>query len=188
MLVTPGFVLRASSINLEFIDTLPPVDDGEFKCTLALDEVVDPMNLGALLRSAHFLGCDKVVVCTKNSSPLSPTVCKASAGALEFIDISATKNMMKFLDKSKANGWQVVGTALSDNSIDMKELDLTKPTILVLGNEGHGVRTNILTRCDALVRINGSGSVGIGSIVDSLNVSVSGAILLHYILNNNKIE
>ena len=78
MLVTPGFVLRASSINLEFIDTLPPVDDGEFKCTLALDEVVDPMNLGALLRSAHFLGCDKVVVCTKNSSPLSPTLVRPS--------------------------------------------------------------------------------------------------------------
>ena len=84
-----------SPIDLEYIDSMPTVDTGNFKCVLALDEVVDPMNLGALLRSAHFLGCDKVVVCTKNSSPLSPTVCKASAGALEFIDLSATKNMMK---------------------------------------------------------------------------------------------
>jgi 21S rRNA (GM2251-2'-O)-methyltransferase len=68
---------------------------------------MDPMNLGALVRTSHFLGCDKVVLCAKNSAPLSPTVCKASAGALEFIDISETKSMMKFLDKSKENGWQV---------------------------------------------------------------------------------
>ena len=175
-----------SPIDLEYIDSMPTVDTGNFKCVLALDEVVDPMNLGALLRSAHFLGCDKVVVCTKNSSPLSPTVCKASAGALEFIDLSATKNMMKFLDKSKSNGWQVIGTALSDDSINMKELDLTKPTILVLGNEGHGIRTNILARCDSLVKINGgNGRGGLANVVDSLNVSVSGAILLHYILNNS---
>ena len=169
---------------------MPPIDtpNNDFKCVLALDEVVDPMNLGALLRSAHFFGCDKVVVCTKNSSPLSPTVCKASAGALEYIDMSATKNMMKFLDKSKINGWQVVGTALSDDSISMKELNLSKPTILVLGNEGHGVRTNILHRCDSLVKISGGKGKNVDSNsddIDSLNVSVSGAILLHYILNNS---
>ena len=91
----------------------------------------------------------------------------------------------------------------------MKDLQITKPTILVLGNEGHGIRTNILNRCDYLLKISrggrdtttttttggtggdsGSTSTGTGTgvgganIVDSLNVSVSGAILLHYILNN----
>ena len=95
---------------------------------------------------------------------------------------------MKFLDKSKINGWQVVGTALSDDSISMKELNLSKPTILVLGNEGHGVRTNILHRCDSLVKISGGKGKNVDSNsddIDSLNVSVSGAILLHYILNNS---
>ena len=195
-----GFILRTLPIALEYIDSMPSVDindHDQFKCVLALDEIVDPQNLGALLRSALFLGCDKVVVCTKNSAPLSPTVCKASAGALEFVDISATKNMMKFLDKSKVNGWQVVGTALTDNSINIKDLKVEKPTILVLGNEGSGIRTNILVRCDTLVKISGTNSQanegnsngngnGNGNPVDSLNVSVSGAILLHHILNISK--
>ena len=156
-----GLILRTLPIALEYIDSMPSVDindHDQFKCVLALDEIVDPQNLGALLRSALFLGCDKVVVCTKNSAPLSPTVCKASAGALEFVDISATKNMMKFLDKSKVNGWQVVGTALTDNSINIKDLKVEKPTILVLGNEGSGIRTNILVRCDTLVKISGTNS------------------------------
>ena len=120
---------------------------------------------------------------------------------------------MRFLDKSKENGWQVirlilrdesdnnsflcsqvVGAALEESSINLVDLDLSKPTILVLGNEGHGVRTNILKRCDALVKIRGrEGAAGEatptklgtgGSMVDSLNVSVSGAILMHYILCN----
>lgn len=187
-----GFVLRARPLNLEMIDSLSSTET--FKCVLALDEVVDPQNVGALIRSSHFLGCDKVVICSKNSAPLSPTVCKASSGALEFVDISETKNMMRFLDKSKENGWQVVGAALEDSSIDLKDLDVSKPTILVLGNEGHGVRTNILKRCDALVKIRGRGvradasvvSSNDGAMVDSLNVSVSGAILLHYILCNGR--
>jgi tRNA G18 (ribose-2'-O)-methylase SpoU len=89
---------------------------------------------------------------------------------------------------------KVIGAALEDSSIDLKELDLSKPTILVLGNEGHGVRTNILKRCDSLVKIRGRGvctdatvaSSNDGAMVDSLNVSVSGAILLHYILCNGR--
>jgi tRNA G18 (ribose-2'-O)-methylase SpoU len=76
----------------------------------------------------------------------------------------------------------VVGAALEEDSIDLQSLDLSKPTILVLGNEGHGVRTNILKRCDILVKIRGSTISGKNSVVDSLNVSVSGAILLHHIL------
>ena len=74
---------------------------------LALDEVWDPQNFGALLRSSYFLGVDKVVVCAKNSAPLSPAVSKASAGAMEATDVYSTRNMMKFLEKAKASGWVV---------------------------------------------------------------------------------
>ena len=90
------------------------------RCVLALDEVTDPQNLGALLRSFHFLtrhvsqtpgsaaSIDvSVVVCQKNSAPLSPAVSKASSGALEAMRIHSTKNMMKFLESSKENGWHV---------------------------------------------------------------------------------
>lgn len=80
----------------------------KFSCVLALDEVWDPQNFGALLRTAYFLKCDKVVVCSKNSAPLSPAVSRASAGAMEVMKVYSTDNMMKFLDKSKDNGWQVI--------------------------------------------------------------------------------
>ena len=172
-----GFILRAKPLEFYKIEELTPAS--EFQCVLALDEVFDPQNLGALLRTAHFLGCDRVVVCAKNSAPLSPTVSKASSGAMELMEIGSTSNMMRFLDRSKANGWQVVGASLSDKSIDLLDAKLDKPTILVLGNEGFGMRTNIVNRCDILVKIKGGAD---SSSVDSLNVSVTGGILLHYIL------
>jgi 21S rRNA (GM2251-2'-O)-methyltransferase len=92
------------------------------RCVLALDEVTDPQNLGALIRSFYFLrrhvatqssygigaAMDvSIVVCQKNSAPLSPAVSKASSGALEALPVHSTRNMMKFLEASKANGWHV---------------------------------------------------------------------------------
>jgi len=179
-----GFVLRAAPLKFVRLDSLPVVE--KFQCVLALDEVWDPQNFGALLRTSHFLGVDKVVVCAKNSAPLSPTVSKASSGALEIIEVSSTDNMMRFLDKSQENGWQVVGTSLGETSMELDAVPLLRPTILVLGNEGHGVRTNILRRCTHLVKIAGMKSTG-DSQVDSLNVSVTGGILLHHLLKAKKI-
>lgn len=89
---------------------------------------------------------------------------------------------MKFLDDSIKNGWQVVGTALSRNTVKLKDLPLDKPTIVILGNEGHGIRTNILNRCTHLVRIGGNSE----SDVDSLNVSVTGGIILHHIMQSKQ--
>ena len=77
------------------------------RCVLVLDEVWDPQNFGALLRTAYFLGCDQVVTCSKNSAPLSPAVSKASSGAMELMDVYSSSNLMRFLDRSKANGWKV---------------------------------------------------------------------------------
>lgn len=181
--VHQGFVLRAENLNFKRIDFLE--SSNQFKCVLALDEVWDPQNFGALLRTCHFLGIDRVVSCAKNSAPLSTSVSKASAGALEFMEVSSADNMMKFLDKSKENGWQVIGTALSNDSIGLNEIPIGVPTIIVLGNEGHGIRTNILRRCSHLVKIS-SGSSTSASSVDSLNVSVTGGIILHHVINANK--
>mmetsp|Transcript_18080 Transcript_18080/g.30363 ORF Transcript_18080/g.30363 Transcript_18080/m.30363 type:complete len:439 (-) Transcript_18080:168-1484(-) len=219
-----GFVLRAEPLSFNRLVNLEvsPV----FRMVLCLDEVWDPQNFGALLRTSYFLRCDKVVVCAKNSAPLSPTVSKASAGALEVMDVYSTDNLMKFLDKSRENGWQVVGTALGSNAVSLADVPRDKPTILVLGNEGHGIRTNVLRRCTHLVKagaatvedmgvgldeggfeelpdgalktsgeinVNGAGvaategpssveSIILDDAVDSLNVSVTGGIILHHFL------
>lgn len=137
----------------------------------------DPQNFGALLRTSYFLGIDKVVVSAKNSAPLSAAVSKASSGAMEVMDVFSTDNMMKFLDLSKTNGWQVVGTALSPTATTLDTLPL-QPTILLLGNEGHGLRTNVIRKCDYIVKVDKKGGSDNDGI-DSLNVSVTGGILLY---------
>ena len=108
-------------------------------------------------------------------------VSKASAGALEAMEVHSTSNMMRFLDGCKEQGWHVAGAALDASAVGVTEMPRDKPTILVLGNEGAGIRRNVLNRCDVLVRINGKEGNEDG-LVDSLNVSVSGGILLHHML------
>ncbi|CAN0117390.1 unnamed protein product, partial [Hapterophycus canaliculatus] len=123
---------------------------------LALDEVTDPQNFGALLRSAHFFGASGVVTCAKNSASLTATVSKSSAGAVEVMRVHSTANMMRFLKRSRENGWRVVGTSVSERSGPLHELPAgpgAPPTIVVLGNEGYGVRTNVLRECEFLVEV-----------------------------------
>jgi len=189
-----GFILRSKPLDFVDVKQLEKID--RFAVTLVLDEIKDPQNFGALLRSSYFLGVEKVIICAKNSCPLSPVVSKASAGAMELMTIYSTDNLMRFLDASKENGWKVVGTDLSDKSIPLSQVPLQSPSILVLGNEGQGIRTNILRRCDYLVKIPSSAFRanantnnalpivpefgGVEDGVDSLNVSVSGGIILHH--------
>lgn len=161
---------------------------------LALDEVTDPQNFGALLRSAHFFGASGVVTCAKNSASLTATVSKSSAGAVEVMRVHSTANMMRFLKRSRENGWRVVGTSVSERSGPLHELPAgpgAPPTIVVLGNEGYGVRTNVLRECEFLVEVagDGGGAVAEGataSTVDSLNVSVTGGVLLFHLLAGAK--
>jgi 21S rRNA (GM2251-2'-O)-methyltransferase len=174
-----GFLLKSSPRTFTDIDELPPRTG--FELWLALDEVWDPQNFGALLRTSYFLGCAGVVSCARNSAPLSAVVSKASSGAMELMKVHSTMNMMRFLDKSRANGWQVIGAGLEDGAVGLAQLVVRQPTVLVLGNEGHGLRTNVRNRCDVLVKISPSDNAE-DSTVDSLNVSVTGGILMHHIL------
>lgn len=174
---------------------------------LVLDEVVDPQNFGALLRSAHFLGGGSptngnagstigILVCSKNSAPPSPTVSAASAGALELSQIYSTNNLPRTLNAAREDGWRILGAAASaPNGMDVDCLDLNEvkagesqpPTILVLGNEGHGLRTLVAKACSGFVRVPGSEATSVGDNtnagVDSLNVSVTGGIMLWHFLS-----
>lgn len=161
---------------------------------LALDEVTDPQNFGALLRSAHFFGASGVVACAKNSASLTATVSKSSAGAVEVMRVHSTANMMRFLKRSRENGWRVVGTSVSERSGPLHELPAgpgAPPTIVVLGNEGYGVRANVLRECEFLVEVAGDGGGAVvegakASTVDSLNVSVTGGVVLFHLLAGAK--
>ncbi|KAH6558816.1 hypothetical protein KP509_1Z044300 [Ceratopteris richardii] len=153
-----GLILDASPLEMVISTHLeePHERDGIAPVWVALDEVTDPQNFGAILRSAYFLGAAGVVVCAKNSAPLSAVVSKASAGALEVMELRSCKNMMKFLDRSTENGWRVVGGAAAGTDVtSVRSLQRGLPTILVLGGEGKGLRTNVRRCCSELVCIPG---------------------------------
>lgn len=139
--------------------------------------------MGSILRTAYFFGVDGVLLCSKNSAPLSPAVSKVSSGTVEMMDIYSTPNLVKFLKESHANGWEIVGAAGDANtSLNLEQFRETcqKPVVLVLGNEGSGLRTNVRNGCNSFVSIpqaNLAGEQFIGS-VDSLNVGVAAGILI----------
>lgn len=189
-----GYVLHATPLDYEDVADVgnapeAPAEAGagaawtDAPVWLVLDEVSDPQNLGALARSAHFLGAKGVVACRRNSSALTPAVSKASAGAVESMAIRGVASMPRFLRRAKEQGWRVVGAAVSDDAVTTGGLEVGVPTLLVLGSEGRGLRPMVRAECDVLARIGGrSGDVVEEAGVDSLNVSVAGAILLHRLL------
>lgn len=187
--------------------------DEPFPMVVALDEIWDPQNLGAVVRSSAFFGAQNILISAKNSSPLSPVVSRASAGLLEVYiannngkALRSTLNMARCLEEHKQAGWKIIGTSAapidqsskkkSDLYISSDQLKLNSPTILVLGNENTGLRANILSTCDQLVHIRGyttdkddekakKANPYQKIIADSsLNVSVACATLLHCLRNN----
>jgi 21S rRNA (GM2251-2'-O)-methyltransferase len=158
---------------------------------LALDEVCDPQNLGAILRSAHFLGAAGVVLSPTNCAPPSPAVCKASAGALEWVAVAAAARPLPALLKAAGeDGWDVVGAAAVGErgraAAGVREAPPgpPRPTVLVLGSEGGGLRPAVAAACARFVAVERGGDpdrpgvAGPGA-VDSLNVSAATAVLLH---------
>ncbi|EMP37710.1 Dehydrogenase/reductase SDR family member 11 [Chelonia mydas] len=144
---------------------------------LVLEQIQDPMNLGAVLRSAHFLGVDRVVTSQKDSCPLTPTVSKASAGAMEVLEVYSTDNLQRFLKAKTEEGWEVIGT-VSKSEVEDKvpvisclEFHWNKPTVLVLGNEGYGLSSETQSLCHRMLIIPPGRTLQPG--IESLNVSVA---------------
>jgi 21S rRNA (GM2251-2'-O)-methyltransferase len=131
-----GFVLDALQMEYHYMDVLPETE-GKNALWLALDQVVDPQNLGAILRTALFMGVDGVVTCSKGSAPLSPSVSKASAGAMEVIPVFSAPNLGQLLQHTKQQGgaWNMVGTSLSSQAVPLSKLAFDSNTVVVLGNE-----------------------------------------------------
>ena len=133
---------------------------------LVLDGVTDPHNLGAGLRSADAAGVAAVIVPRDRAAGLTPVVRKVAAGAAESVPLIAVVNLARTLRELKERGLWLVGTA-DDASRTLYDVDLTGPTVLVLGSEGEGMRRLTREACDQLVSIPMAGAV------ESLNVSVA---------------
>jgi 23S rRNA (guanosine2251-2'-O)-methyltransferase len=145
---------------------------------LLLDSIQDPQNLGAILRSAECFGVDGVLITTHQSSPITETVEKTSAGAINHLKIAKVTNLAQEIKFLKDNGFWIVGSTLGENSKDYTTLDYKMPTALVMGNEEKGIRDLVAKNCDFLVHIPMKGKI------QSLNVSVAAGVLLAEISNS----
>lgn len=143
---------------------------------IGLEEIVDPRNLGGILRTCYFFGVDGVVVTSRNSAPINETVSKTSAGALELMDIYTSFNLSKFLKVSKDNGWGIYGTDLRQGRENIDKRKRESGSIIVFGNEGDGLSVGVSKVCDEHLVIKGNHQ---SNYVDSLNVGVSAGILIH---------
>jgi 23S rRNA (guanosine2251-2'-O)-methyltransferase len=131
---------------------------------LVLDEIQDPQNLGAVIRVAEGLGA-RVILPERGSAPLSEAVEKTSAGAVERVPVVRVKNLRRFIDSLKDQGFRVVG--LDPAGTDIYGLDLTGDLALVFGAEGSGMRRLVREGCDFLARLPMRGALG------SLNVATA---------------
>jgi 23S rRNA (guanosine2251-2'-O)-methyltransferase len=138
---------------------------------VALDQVQDPRNLGAVCRSAEAAGADAVVVPERRAAEVTPVTCKASAGAVEHLAVARVRNLADWLRDAKAAGFWIWG-ADAEADAPPWEVDLSGATILVLGGEGKGLRPRVAGACDGLIALPQRGKVG------SLNVSAAAAAIL----------
>lgn len=138
---------------------------------VALDQVQDPRNLGAVCRSAEFAGAAGVVIPERRSAEVTAVACKAAAGAVEHIEIARVRNLADWLGAARDAGFWIWG-ADADADQAPWDVDLSGSTAIVLGGEGKGIRPRVASACDGLVALPRKGSI------ESLNVSAAAAALL----------
>ncbi|RMF92968.1 MAG: 23S rRNA (guanosine(2251)-2'-O)-methyltransferase RlmB [Candidatus Schekmanbacteria bacterium] len=164
---------------LSIDDFLKEVSDKEDSFVLFLDGITDPMNFGSIIRSALLFGVDYIVTEERNCAPVTATVCKASAGAVEHMKIVVVTNLVKLAERLKDIGFWIYG-ADAEASHSIREMDFPKKKVIVLGSEGKGIRRLLKTVCDDLFFIPTT------RVIDSLNVSAAASVILSHLYSFKK--
>jgi len=145
---------------------------GECPLFLMLDSLQDPHNFGAILRSADALGIDGVFVGTTGQAEVTSLVARSSAGAVNHVPLAQVEDLTELATLMKERGWRLIA-ASEKEGLPADQCDFCGPTVLVIGNEGAGIRPELLRQCDANVTIPQFGHAA------SLNAAVSAGILLY---------
>jgi 23S rRNA (guanosine2251-2'-O)-methyltransferase len=161
----------------DLLDALP--DGGEPHVIVLLDQVTDPHNVGAILRSAAAFAARGVIMPEHGAPPVTGALAKAASGALEGVPLLRVTNLARTLDRLKEAGFWCVGLAESGDKI-LDEIDISGRIALVLGAEGSGLRRLTRERCDFLVRLATRGEPA------SLNVSNAAAIALYELTRRSR--
>lgn len=145
---------------------------------LALDSIVDPQNVGTLLRTAEATGVKLVVIPSDRAATITPSVVNASSGAVEHLQIAEEINLTRFLKHAKDAGFWVAGLAGEGGAEALFDSRMTPPLVLVVGSEGSGLRRLVRETCDLVVSIPMAGRI------ESLNAAVAGSIALYEIVRD----
>jgi 23S rRNA (guanosine2251-2'-O)-methyltransferase len=180
-----GLVLRCKALEQKnekdldaFLKKLMAHD--QIPLLLVLDNITDPHNLGACLRSAAAAGVNAVIIPKDKSAGINPTVRKVAAGAADTLDIFVVTNLARSLDKLKDAGIWLVGTAIDERAQNLYQCDLSGAIAIVMGSEGQGLRRLTQEKCDFLCYLPMLGAM------QSLNVSVATGICLFEALRQRK--
>lgn len=142
------------------------------------DQLEDPHNLGAILRTCDATGVKGVIIGKHRSVSLNSTVAKVSTGAIDTVPVAMVTNLSQTLDVLKDKGFWIVG-ADNDEAQDYRQMPKDRPVVLVVGSEGKGISSSVKKKCDYKVAIPMLGQV------NSLNVSVATGVLLYELINKN---
>ena len=165
----------AASIGEFSYANLRSILEKQKELLLILDGILDPRNLGALLRTAEAVGVGGVIMSKDRSAALSAVVEKAAVGATAYLSICRVENLARSLDAVKSAGYWIVGL-VPDAQLTLYDLDFPEKIAVLLGGEGKGLRFLTKQRCDFLVALPMEGNI------QSLNVSVAGAVTLYEFL------
>lgn len=143
---------------------------------ILLDEIEDPHNFGAILRTADAVGVHGVIIPKRRSVSINSTVARTSAGAVEYVKVAQVTNVAETLKKLRELDLKIVGSDMSAEK-NFNDADLTGGIVLVIGSEGKGMRRLTKENCDLLVKIPMRGKI------NSLNASVAAAVLMYEIFN-----
>jgi len=172
--ISQGVLAYAASQDYVTLDDLLaiPKKTGEAALFCVLDGIEDPMNLGAILRTAGATGIQGVIVRSRRAVGLTSIVAKASAGAIEYVPVARVANIAETIEMLKKNNIWVTGIDM-DGKTDFEKIDFKLPSAIVIGGEGKGLSPLVRKRCDTIARIPMKGQIA------SLNASVAAAIVMY---------
>ncbi|KYZ77901.1 RNA methyltransferase [Anaerosporomusa subterranea] len=156
-------------------------EQGEHSFLVLLDELEDPHNVGAILRTADAAGVHGVLMPKRRSCPLSGAVAKTSAGAVEYVPVARIGNVVQTIKQLQKQGFWVVGADMSGEK-DYFDADLSGPIVVVVGSEGQGLGRLVKESCDLLVRIPMLGKIS------SLNASVACSLMLYEVMRQRRVK
>lgn len=175
-----GVVLHARPLSFQEDSAMDEIIAKPNSLLLVLDQITDPHNFGACLRTAVAMGVDAVICPKHHAASLTPTVAKVAVGAAEMIPIISVTNLARALGQLKQAGVFVFGTALDASAKPIHQCDLTGKVALVMGSEGEGMRRLTSEHCDELVYIPMPGNDQ--GELQSLNVSVATGMALYEVV------